>query len=371
MNCRLRSASLISSLFLLGATLSMIGCASTTVFDVGPGTEDLVLRPEEPALYTRTASKPAPILDRVGFEENPGANVWRLVLDGEGRIVRREPVLVDAPNRSVVGDGSSISYRPLGLYLHPDVRSTHLYALNASSESPGFFVIHLDSDNDPIRLVRAPDGKQYSKAFAKSNSLAVHPDGTVFVSIFRFLASARGDKQPVVSELEAERLKAPVSILAYHPDAIPKWRVVLWNVPGANGMAFWRRGDGRVDFLLSDYSRKSVLRFDSTDPRALRFLDRTELSFSPDNLTVRDNDLFVAGQSWLLTTVLNISLSSRIPTRSRIVRWNLSDSSAEPVATTLQPQLGPAVATAVPYDDTIFCSQISGREILTLRHGGN
>lgn len=344
----------------------MNGHASSSSFRVGFGTEDLVLRPEEPALYTRTSKRPAPFLDKIAFWKKGSANVWRLPLEA-GRITGKEPILQTDTPRSILGS-DAIEHKPLGLYLHPDQNSENLYALNASKKSPGYFRIPLQSDDLPIHYVSA--GPEFREDFGKANSIAVHPDGSVFVSIFRPFSAGKGDEQPVFSRADADSLGASVSLLACYPGASEKWQPALWNVTGANGMAFWSPKAGQVDFFLADYNRKKVLRFNASEARKLELSDTFDIPFHPDNLAISGESLLVAGQYGTLSTTLNVIASAHFPTRSGIALLNLRQPNAKPALTPVQPPFGPAVATAVLYRDVIFCSYITGSEIRSFQVSG-
>ena len=339
-------------LITLTSVLTTMGSSSENAFLVGPGTEDLVLRQQEPALYTRTVKmKGTPLLDTLRDCFRNTAGIWRLELD-DSSIASKTRILDRRSERLP----DLRAFAPLGLYLHPGVNPDTLYAQNRSSKSPGFFKVPLDSDSSPVEFIEAPT---YSKAFSKSNSIAVHPSGVVYVSVFRVSSSAKGD--PVLSQRQVQK-KQPVSVLAYDPKE-DDWRPVVWNVPGANGMAVWTDPNGAHHLFLSDYHGNALFKFDASDPLKLVLADQKPVAFCPDNLTRTEDELWIAGQESGPAIVAHFLLSSRIPVWSRIATLDLMNPDATIWEAPVQPEKGPAVATAVPYRDTIFLSQILGREI--------
>ena len=339
-------------------TLFLAGCATPDrqVY-IGPGTEDVVYDADTDSLYVRTTSPPLPFLDRLFSGQRPPATIWRVKV-ADDRITHQESVRKPGFVNGLRLSELPLHYKPLALYLHPTKHPTELYALNPTEKSPGVIVIPLDEPDGAVRFVPAKTGA--TADFSEGNCMAVHPDGRIFVSLFRPFKILKSKTAPVATAAEARRKNAYSSVIMFDPrNPEAGWQTVLWNVGGANGMAFWTNPSGGVELILSDYSHRRIWRFEADEDGSLRTLSETSIQFRPDNLTISGDELFIAGQYNLISSYLNISFSSGIPTRSGILRWSLSKPDAEPVLTDPQPQGGPAVATAVPYHDFLIGSHIT------------
>ena len=350
----------LSLTILLGAA----SCTSTqTSYRVGPGTEDLVLHRQKETLYTRTSNPPGPLLDKLTALCQPPANVWRLHLSN-GRIVDHEPVFDTDSDRQLRFTGTrpeEIHYAPLALYLHPTDTPTHLYVLNNSKKMPGFFIVPLAGQDGQVTFVSANSD---TKAFKNANSLAVHPDGTVYVSIFK-PGRTIGKRKPILVGNLSNQKVFP-SVIAYDQKS-RTWRTVVGDLPGANGMAFHSGATGKVELYLSDHTRKQILRLDATNPMSLTKPETVRLPLHPDNLTLDGDTLYIAGQRGIGSSAMNAIVFSRWPVYSGILEWNITRSGCTPRPTDLQPPWGgPAVATAVPHGDVIYCSHVTGSTIRPL-----